>query len=280
MVTATLPPFAQPGMHIDVTAAAIGDAVQSPRRPAAADQLEGRRRPGLRGRAGLGGHRRIWRRAGRRKLDDRESSHRRPRSRRSDCRAAGAVHRSERSFKLQLRQPDFTTALRISTVINENLETPGKPLAQAGKLGAGRRHHSAGLRDARGRVHRRTWKRLKCKADRPARVIINERTGTIVMGKEVRVSPVAIMHGKLTVEIQTTETVSQPDPFSQGNNGSGSGSRRERQRRESAQPGAASRARRWKNWSTRWARSGPRLATSSRFCRACAPPARSKPTLR
>ena len=39
--------------------------------------------------------------------------------------------------------------------------------------------------------------------DRPARVIVNERTGTIVMGKEVRVSPVAIMHGNLTVEIQT-----------------------------------------------------------------------------
>ena len=53
-------------------------------------------------------------------------------------------------------------------------------------------------------------------ADRPARVIINERTGTIVMGKEVRVSPVAIMHGKLTVEIQTTEAVSQPNPLSQG----------------------------------------------------------------
>ena len=57
---------------------------------------------------------------------------------------------------------------------------------------------------------------LEVKADRPAKVIINERTGTIVMGKEVRVSPVAIMHGNLTVEIQTTETVSQPNPLAQG----------------------------------------------------------------
>jgi flagellar P-ring protein precursor FlgI len=54
------------------------------------------------------------------------------------------------------------------------------------------------------------------KADRPAKVIINERTGTIVMGKEVRVSPVAIMHGNLTVEIQTVEAVSQPGPLSNG----------------------------------------------------------------
>ena len=52
--------------------------------------------------------------------------------------------------------------------------------------------------------------------DRPARVVINERTGTIVMGKEVHVSPVAIMHGNLNVEIQTTYNVSQPAPFSQG----------------------------------------------------------------
>jgi flagellar P-ring protein precursor FlgI len=54
------------------------------------------------------------------------------------------------------------------------------------------------------------------KPDRPARVVINERTGTIVMGKEVHVSPVAIMHGNLTVEIQTTYNVSQPNPLSSG----------------------------------------------------------------
>src|SRR6202007_1065092 len=53
-------------------------------------------------------------------------------------------------------------------------------------------------------------------AARPARVVINERTGTIVMGKEVRVSPVAIMHGKLTVEIQTRYDITQPNPFSSG----------------------------------------------------------------
>ena len=57
---------------------------------------------------------------------------------------------------------------------------------------------------------------LEVEVDRPARVIINERTGTIVMGKEVRVSPVAIMHGNLTVEIQTVMQVSQPAPFWQG----------------------------------------------------------------
>jgi len=46
--------------------------------------------------------------------------------------------------------------------------------------------------------------------------VINERTGTIVMGKDVRIAPVAILHGGLTVEIQTNLNVSQPGPLSGG----------------------------------------------------------------
>ena len=57
---------------------------------------------------------------------------------------------------------------------------------------------------------------LTVEADRPARVIINERTGTIVFGKDVHIAPVAILHGNLNVEIQTTFTVSQPAPLSNG----------------------------------------------------------------
>ena len=53
-------------------------------------------------------------------------------------------------------------------------------------------------------------------ADRPARVVINERTGTIVMGKDVHIAPVAVMHGSLTVEVQTTYQVSQPAPLGAG----------------------------------------------------------------
>ena len=57
---------------------------------------------------------------------------------------------------------------------------------------------------------------LPVEADRPARVVINERTGTIVLGKDVRVAPVAILHGNLSVEIQTTVEVSQPERSGQG----------------------------------------------------------------
>jgi flagellar P-ring protein precursor FlgI len=118
-------------------------------------------------------------------------------------------------LRLQLREPDFTTALRISKVINAKFPESGPALAEP--------ETSATIRVAIPPEYSTRVvefiagiEALQVQTDRPARVIINERTGTIVMGKEVRVSPVAIMHGKLTVEIQTTPEVSQPAPFSQG----------------------------------------------------------------
>ncbi|WP_448383052.1 flagellar basal body P-ring protein FlgI [Desulfosoma sp.] len=57
---------------------------------------------------------------------------------------------------------------------------------------------------------------LDISPDIPAKVIINERTGTIVLGENVRISPVAIAHGNLTVQISEQPAVSQPLPFSQG----------------------------------------------------------------
>ncbi len=53
-------------------------------------------------------------------------------------------------------------------------------------------------------------------ADPPAKVIVNARTGTVVINSAVRVSPAAVTHGKLTVRIEESQRVSQPNPFSQG----------------------------------------------------------------
>ncbi len=57
---------------------------------------------------------------------------------------------------------------------------------------------------------------LPIDADRPAKIVINERTGTIVAGKDIRIAPAAILHGALTVEVRTRFDVSQPAPFSPG----------------------------------------------------------------
>ncbi len=57
---------------------------------------------------------------------------------------------------------------------------------------------------------------LDVRVDRNAKVVLNERTGTIVMGEDVRISTVAISHGNLTIQIRTEQQVSQPLPFSKG----------------------------------------------------------------
>ena len=76
---------------------------------------------------------------------------------------------------------------------------------------------------------------LTVEADRPARVVINERTGTIVLGKDVRVAPVAILHGNLTVEVQTVAGGLAAEPAGAGHDRGGPADqpwRRKRRRRE------------------------------------------------
>ena len=59
---------------------------------------------------------------------------------------------------------------------------------------------------------------LVVETDVPARVVINERTGTIVIGQDVRINEVAVSYGTLTVQVTETPTVVQPEPFSRGRN--------------------------------------------------------------
>jgi flagellar P-ring protein precursor FlgI len=58
--------------------------------------------------------------------------------------------------------------------------------------------------------------KLQVESDIAAKVVVNERTGTVVMGHNVKIMPVSIVHGNLAVEIQTVYQVSQPEAFSQG----------------------------------------------------------------
>lgn len=118
-------------------------------------------------------------------------------------------------LSLQVRNPDFSTAARIADAIN----------GYAGKhLGGGRIAVEQDLRTvAIERPERISATRLmavlgelEVDVDAPARVVIDERTGTIVIGSKVRVSPVAVSHGSLTVRITEQPTVSQPPPLSNG----------------------------------------------------------------
>ena len=213
MVTATLPPFAQPGTKIDVTAAAVGDA----------SNLQGGLllMTSLRGANGqiyavaqgpvvTGGF--VAGRGGVSQTVNHPTVGRVP-SGASVERLAPSVEPTAH-VRLQLRNEDFATASRIAAVINKQFGAE-KPIAQA---------ENSALVDVDTPL---SWRprmtefiaaveELQVEVDAPARIVVNERTGTIVMGKDVRIAPVAILHGNLSVEIKTKLQVSQPGPLSQG----------------------------------------------------------------
>ncbi len=120
---------------------------------------------------------------------------------------------------------------------------------------------------------------LPVTVDAPARVVINERTGTVVVGANVRIGAAAVAHGNLSVRISTRFEVSQPAPFSnEGRDDGRAAAAAGRRRRRGAARRARGRHARWTPWcapSTRWAR---RRATSSPSCRRSRPPAPCAPS--
>jgi flagellar P-ring protein FlgI len=113
---------------------------------------------------------------------------------------------------LQLRNPSFVTASRIVASINGEL---GEGVASALDSGTVRIKVSAAEKADPVSLLARVQV-LDVEADTPVRIVIDERTGTVVLGAGVRISEVAIAQGGLTVAIQRTPLVSQPGAFSRG----------------------------------------------------------------
>lgn len=211
MVTATLPPFAQTGMHIDVTVAAMGDArnlqggilVQTSLRGGDGKVYAVAQGPVVTGGFGAG-------RSGSTKVVNHPTVGLAP--------AGGIVERPAPSVapktvvRLQVRQADFTTSTRIVEAVNKKFSPEAARAENPGLISV----TIPADYTARPTAFVALLEDLTVEPDRPARVVINERTGTIVFGKDVHISPVAILHGNLSVEIQTTFEVSQPAPLSSG----------------------------------------------------------------
>ncbi len=117
----------------------------------------------------------------------------------------------EDSIKLVLNRADFTMVARVSQVVNTNL-APAKPIdGSSVKIMI-----PDSFKDDRITFVSILENLTVRNADGVAKVVINERTGTIVIGNEVKLLPAAIAHGNLTVTVTTTNEVSQPNAFSQG----------------------------------------------------------------
>lgn len=214
MVTATLPPYAQPGMKIDVTVAAMGDA---PSLQGGILVMTGLRGPDgkvyavAQGAAVLGGYAAggFAGGAGATQVVNHPTVGRIPDG--AIVEVAAPSVKIGNTVRLQLRQADFTTAARIAEALNQKFG----PVATAESAGAVAIKLPAQFQSTPTEFVAE-MERLTVESDHEARIVVNERTGTIVMGKDVRIAPVAVMQGNLTVEVQTVLNVSQPPGFSNG----------------------------------------------------------------
>jgi flagellar P-ring protein precursor FlgI len=211
MVTATLPPFTNQGARIDVTVSAMGDAkslqggtlLVTPLMGADSQVYAVAQGPVAISGFTAGG-------------DAATVTQNTPTGGRI---AAGAIVEREIPFKLAdlgslrlaLRNPDFTTARRIAGAINQHLGYSAaeaqNPASVEIKVPPG---YQAGVVSLMTDIEQ-----LRITPDQVARVVIDEKSGVIVMGRDVKISTVALAQGNLTIRITETPQVSQPQAFAQ-----------------------------------------------------------------
>jgi flagellar P-ring protein precursor FlgI len=210
MLTSTLPPYSRPGVRIDVTVSAMGDSSSLQGGVLLMSGLkgpDGQVYAVAQGPLALGGF--VAGGAGNSQAMNHATVARIP--------AGAIVERAApsvalgRELRLQLNRADFTTASRVAGALNKRFGD----VARAGDAAL----VTVSLPESYAKNPAEfvaAFETLTVEADREARIVVNERTGTIVMGKDVHIAPVAIIQGNLTVEIQTTLNVSQPNALGQG----------------------------------------------------------------
>lgn len=115
-------------------------------------------------------------------------------------------------LEIALHNPDFTTALRMSDRINELLSGNYAKAVDSGSVEIKvPGHYQNKLVQMISRIES-----VEVQPDVQAKVVLNERTGTVVMGENVRISTVAVAHGNLTIQVTTQFQVSQPNIFARG----------------------------------------------------------------
>jgi flagellar P-ring protein precursor FlgI len=211
LVTATLPPFSRHGGRIDITVSAIGDAksleggmlLVTPLMGADGEVYAVGQGPvAITGFSAEGDAAKVTRGV--------------PTAGRI---ANGALVEREIAFDLDqmaslrvtLHNPDFTTASRIAQAINQRL---GGPAARALDPATVEMQVPGSYQGDVARLLTDV-EQLAIVPDQPSVVVVDERTGTIVMGENVRISTVAISQGNLTIRVTETPQVSQPEPFSE-----------------------------------------------------------------
>ena len=212
MVTATLPPFARQGSRIDVAVSALGDSKSLLGGTLLVTPLlgaDGEAYAVAQGALSVGGFQA--------KGDAETVTKGVPTGARIP---AGAIIEREVDFalddmtqvRLALRNPDFTTAERIATAINDRLGTASARAVDPATVALPVPPAYGGrLAQLLGEIEQ-----LPVEPDTAARIVIDESSGIIVMGANVQISRVAVAQGNLTVRVTETPQVSQPNPLADG----------------------------------------------------------------
>jgi flagellar P-ring protein FlgI len=210
-VTATLPPFSTPGTHLDVTVSSAGDAKSLEGGMLLLTPLyaaDGQVYAAAQGALTLGGYT-----AGG-TANSKQVNH--PTVGRIP---GGALVERDSSVDLEkmnmltilLSEPNFSTAEQVAGAINREFHDVSAHVRDSRRIEVER---SANQKDVPAMLAR--IENLPVEIRRRARVVINERTGTVVMGRDVRLGAVSILHGSFSIEVATQFSVSQPEGFSRG----------------------------------------------------------------
>jgi flagellar P-ring protein precursor FlgI len=204
MITATLPPYSQAGSRIDVTISAMGDAPSLQGGVLLMTALKG---PDdqiyavAQGPLVLGGF--VAGSGASTQSSNHPTVGRIPNGAIVE-RGAPSVNLTA-NLHLQLDRADFATAARIAEALNKRFGDVAHAENEALIAVTLPKEYDKKITEFVADLER-----LTVETDTEAVIVVNERTGTIVMGKDVQISPVAIMQGNLNVEVQTTTSVSQP----------------------------------------------------------------------
>lgn len=218
MVTASSPPFGKPGTIFDVNVASLGDASSLENGVLLMTPLQDSRHGyyGMaQGPVSVGGFN-VTTLGGERLRQNYALVGRVPNGAVLERTIMGVALQPDQPVGLLLKEPNYTTATRIAEVINTQFPAP-QPLAQTMDAGVVQVTYPSGLTEV--------WELaqfvasievLEIVKDVEARVVINERTGTVVVGGRVTIGEVLISHGSLQIHTTTAPYVAQPSAFSMG----------------------------------------------------------------
>jgi flagellar P-ring protein precursor FlgI len=210
MVTTELPPFVRPGGRLDVVASSVGDARSLQGGTLLATPLRGPDgsiyaiAQGPLSIGGFGGGR-----GGNSVMVNHLTTGRVPGGGMVQTAQRAELKASDRII-LSIMDPDFTTATRLAKAVAAELGAGTSQVVDPASVAIRvPEAYRGSLPELMARLEP-----LSLEVDAPARVVINERTGTVVVGSDVRVSAAAVAHGNLSVRISTKYNVSQPAPWS------------------------------------------------------------------